>query len=350
MSYRCLIMAGGTGGHIFPALAVAECLEQRGFEIDWLGSHHGLETQLVPQKYRLHKLPIKGLRRASIIAKCLLPWRLLRSVYAALRIIYRIKPDVVLGMGGYVAAPGGIAARLAGKKLIIHEQNAKAGLTNRYLAKIAHQRLQAFPDALPAAMTVGNPVRSSLLTVASCPPEKRLRLLVLGGSQGARPINIALQKCLLDYPDLTQQLQVWHQSGEADYPCLKSCYEEAGLSVDLDAFIQDMPQAYAWANLVICRAGAMTVSEISAVGIASILVPYPLAADNHQYFNALSLSQKKAAVLLPQSEMTATVLRDLLERFIKDRESLVNMGAMARKNCHGDSTAIIADQCCRYLT
>lgn len=343
MTCRCLIIAGGTGGHIFPALAVAEALEKQGCQIHWLGSRHGLETRLVPDKYHLQTLSIKGLRRAGLLAKLCLPWRLLHSVYQAWRIIYRVKPDAVLAMGGYVAAAGGLAARLACKKLIIHEQNAKAGLSNRCLARFASVRLQAFDGALPDAITVGNPLRPALFAINKKPPAQPLNFLILGGSQGARPLNQAVQELLCDGL-LNHDLSIWHQSGEADYLSLKQAYDQSGVSVRLDAFIKDMAAAYGWADVILCRAGAMTVSEIAAVGVASILVPYPFAADNHQYANALFLSQQNAAILLPQSELTAQRLHDLIQRFIRDRAALSAMANSAKKLAVDNSTQRVAGQ------
>lgn len=344
MTKRCLIIAGGTGGHIFPALAVAEILEKNGCEVSWLGSRVGMEAKLVPEKYHLQQLSIKGIRRSGIIGKLLLPWRLFWAIAKAYRMIQRIKPDSVLAMGGYAAAAGGVAAWLARKKLIVHEQNAKAGLTNRYLAKLASTRLQAFEGALPQGITVGNPVRQTLFNLPRAKPSHPLKVLVLGGSQGARPINHCIL-ALCEQWQATHALQIWHQSGETDFDHLKACYQQLPLSVQLDPFITDMAKAYGWADLVIARAGAMTVSEIAAVGVASILIPYPYAADNHQYFNALSLSRAGSAILLPESLMTVDVLTRHLQCFLRDQKDLLKRGASAKKIAFSDAAEKVADHC-----
>lgn len=344
MTKRCLIIAGGTGGHIFPALAVAEILEKNACEIFWLGSCVGLEAKLVPEKYHLQQLSIKGIRGSGIIAKLLLPWRLFWAIAKAYRIIQRIKPDSVLAMGGYAAAPGGVAAWLARKKIIIHEQNAKAGLTNRYLAKLASVRLQAFEGALPQAITVGNPVRQNLFDLPRAKPSEPLKVLILGGSQGARPIN----RCILalcEQWQATNALRIWHQSGKTDFDYLQVRYQQLPVSVQLDPFITDMAKAYAWANIVIARAGAMTVSEIAAVGVASILIPYPYAADNHQYFNALSLSSAGSAILLPEPLMTVDVLTEYLQCFLRDQNELLKRGAFAKKFAFPNAAEKVANHC-----
>ncbi len=346
MKTSVLMIAGGTGGHIFPALAVAEALEKRGNTIYWLGARYGLETKLVPEKYRLQQVSIRAVRRSGIIGKLLLPWRLCRAIFRSYLIIRRIRPDVVLAMGGYVAAPGGIAAWLARKKLVIHEQNAKLGLTNRYLAKLASVRFQAFADTFTqAAKTVGNPVRQSLLAIA--PPQQRyqltkqpLKVLILGGSQGATPINECMQAVWREWM-LIEKFTVWHQSGRQDQEALKVSYRDLPIATRVDAFIEDMAAAYAWADVVICRAGAMTVSEIAAVGVASILIPYPYAADDHQQANARYLADKKAAILMLQQDMHVSEIRGVFHEFLADRRVLLNMAQAAKANACLNATATI---------
>ncbi len=347
MTCRCLIIAGGTGGHIFPALAVAKVLEQYGCHIDWLGSRYGLEKRYVPEKYALQLLPIKGIRRSGVLGKLLLPWRLLSSIYYAWRMMRRINPDCVLAMGGYAAAPGGLVAYLLGKPLIIHEQNAVPGLTNRYLAKFANVCLQGFDGALPNAMTVGNPVRASLMKLQKVPPSKKMRVLVLGGSQGAHAINQCVRELWCHHLS-SADFQLWHQSGAADYADLQACYDKQSFDVRLDAFIDQMDEAYVWADLVICRSGAMTVTEIATVGIASILIPYPFAADDHQLANALFLSNLEAAILLDEADMTVDSLHRLLENFLQNRESLLKMASSAKEMAYDDSAAVVARQCYQF--
>ncbi len=349
---KIMVIAGGTGGHIFPALAVADALTKQGCEVRWLGSSYGMEKKLVPERYPIDYVKVKGLRRNGLLAKLLMPLRMLQAVLRARKIMRAYKPDVVLAMGGYVSAPGGLAARLLKIPLVIHEQNAVAGMTNRFLAKFASTILQAFPDAFPAgidAKTVGNPVRESLSSLSS-PAERyqqhqgALRVLILGGSQGARAINEQMIAVFRDYPN-ADALSVWHQAGSLDYDKVKKAYASLNVDAKVEAFIDDMAAAYGWADLVVCRAGALTVSEVSAVGVASVFIPYPFAVDNHQYGNAQYLQKADAALLLQQDKMDTPTMLALLQKFAASRDDLLVMATKAKEMSKLDAVQQVVDQC-----
>ena len=307
-----VVMAGGTGGHVFPALAVAQHLAQQGVKIHWLGTVNGIEAEIVPKNgFAITYLDVKGVRGQGLARLVLAPFKIMRAVIAAMRVLKAVDADCVIGLGGYVTGPGGVAARLLGKPLVIHEQNAIAGFTNKQLARLATQVLQAFPSAFPASAkvaTTGNPVRP---VIAGLPePEQRyaerngpLQVLILGGSQGAVALNeIVPQALALLASD--QPLLVRHQTGKKQVEQTRQRYQELGLTVDVQPFISDMAEAYGWADLVICRSGALTVSELAAAGVASVLVPYPFAVDDHQTANGRYLSDAGAALLAPQASMT----------------------------------------------
>jgi UDP-N-acetylglucosamine--N-acetylmuramyl-(pentapeptide) pyrophosphoryl-undecaprenol N-acetylglucosamine transferase len=304
-----LIMAGGTGGHIFPALAVAEVLRADGWQVAWLGNPDGMEARLVPRHgFTLTPIRFGALRGKGLFRKLLLPVNLARGFWQAFAALRRIRPAVVLGMGGYVTFPGGVMAGLLGVPLVIHEQNAVAGLANRVLARLARRVLSGFPDVLPGALWVGNPVRAEIARLA--PPAERfagrsgrLNLLVVGGSLGARVMNETVPRGLALLPPEARP-HVVHQAGEAHFEALEAAYAEAGVAAHCVRFIEDMAGAYAWADLVICRAGALTVAELAAVGVPAILVPFPHAVDDHQTANARFLTQAGGAFLLPQTELT----------------------------------------------
>ncbi|MDR3221460.1 MAG: undecaprenyldiphospho-muramoylpentapeptide beta-N-acetylglucosaminyltransferase [Candidatus Accumulibacter sp.] len=311
MSKTLLVMAGGTGGHVFPGLAVADILRGRGWKVVWMGNPDSFEARAVPARgYEMAWVRFAALRGKGLWRKLLLPLNLLSGFWQALREIRRIEPGVVLGMGGYVSFPGGMMAALLGRPLLIHEQNSIAGLANRVLARVADRILCGFPDALPKGQWVGNPVRPEIAGLpqpaarfASRGGATPLRLLVLGGSLGAAAINEVVPKGLALIPE-AKRPTVIHQAGEKHLAALEANYAAAGVRADCVAFIQDMAGAYAWADLVLCRAGALTVAELAAAGVASILAPFPHAVDDHQTSNAKFLSAAGAAVLLPQHEMT----------------------------------------------
>lgn len=346
MSRTLMIMAGGTGGHIFPGLAVADEARAAGWQVVWMGARGGMEERLVPR----HGIPAAWIRaRAArgkgLRQKLLLPMNLLYSFWESARHIRRLRPDAVLGLGGYVAFPGGMMASLLGRPLAVHEQNAIAGLANRVLARVSDKVMVAFPDALKAAEWTGNPVRRDIAAIA--PPTERfagragpLRLLVVGGSLGAQALNEVVPRALAL---LAEKPVVVHQSGEKHVDALRRHYDAAGVSGELVAFIDDMARRYAEADLVICRAGAVTIAELSASGTASILVPFPHAVDDHQTANARFLADRGAAILLPQAELTPQRLAGLVRRL--DRATLLDMAGKARALGKPDAARTVAVRC-----
>lgn len=333
---KVLIMAGGTGGHVFPALAVARELSKDGIEVHWLGTARGIENDLVPGAgYPLYFLDIAGLRGKGWAGLLAAPVRIVRAVMQARGIIKRINPQVVVGFGGYATGPGGVAARLAGIPLIIHEQNAVAGLTNRLLSKISTVVMQAFPGALPAAVTVGNPVRAD---VAALPApaarfarhtDKSLQVLVLGGSLGAVALNNIVLQAMQMLP-AEQRPQLRHQAGKSNAGALQQQYQDTGIQAEVLPFIDDMAAAYQWADLVICRAGALTVAEIAAAGCAALFVPFPFAVDDHQTANARYLADQQAALLHQQNSLTAQQLAEYWQHYAEHKEELQVMAERAR--------------------
>jgi UDP-N-acetylglucosamine--N-acetylmuramyl-(pentapeptide) pyrophosphoryl-undecaprenol N-acetylglucosamine transferase len=341
-----LIMAGGTGGHIFPGLAVAGELRAAGWDVVWMGARGGMEERLVPPHgYRTAWIRARAARGKGLLQKLLLPANLLLSFWESLRHIRRIRPDVVLGLGGYVAFPGGMMASLLGRPLALHEQNAIAGLANRVLATVADKVMVAFPGALKGAEWTGNPVRAEIAAIA--PPEARfasrsgpLRILVVGGSLGAQALNEVLPKALALSPG---NVHVVHQAGERHLEALKAHYSDAGVTGELVAFIDDMARRYAEADLVICRAGAVTVAELSAGGMASILVPFPHAVDDHQTANARFLAEQGAAILIQQRDLVPEKLAALIGSL--DRPRLAEMARRARALGKPDAAGLVARRC-----
>lgn len=348
-----LITAGGTGGHVFPALAVARALRAQGAEVVWLGTREGIEARLVPAAgIEIDYIRIRGLRGGGLLRWLLLPMRLNLAMLEALRILRRRKPAAVLAMGGFAAGPGGLMASLLNIPLLVHEQNAVAGLTNRWLAKLADVVLAGFPGAFGerrGVEVVGNPVRAEILALPA--PEQhragrsgRLRLLVVGGSQGAKVFNDTVPEALRAMPDDARP-QVWHQTGSRDEAMLTEAYRAFAPDARVSAFIDDMAAAYAWADVVLCRAGAMTVAELAAAGVAAILVPLPHAADDHQTANAKFLAGREAAVLVPQAEFTATRLAALLTELGADRARLLLMASSAHAGAVTNATETVARHC-----
>ena len=341
-----LIMAGGTGGHIFPGLAVAEQMRAAGWEVVWMGARGGMEERLVPRHgYRTAWIRAKAARGKGLLQKLLLPANLLVSFWESARHIRSVKPSVVLGLGGYVAFPGGMMASLLNRPLALHEQNAIAGLANRVLAQVSDKVMVAFPDALKGAEWTGNPVRAEIAAIA--PPEARfqgragpMKILVVGGSLGAQALNEAMPKAV---SLLEEKPVVVHQSGEKHLDALKKHYLDAGVQGELVAFIDDMARRYAEADLVICRAGAVTVAELSAGGMASILVPFPHAVDDHQSATAKFLSDRGAAILIQQRDLSAQKLADLIRSL--DRTKLLDMAQKARALGKPDAARIVAQRC-----
>lgn len=334
---RILMMAGGTGGHVFPALAIAHHLQKEGWDVHWLGTKAGLEASIVPKaNIPIHYIEVRGLRKKGLLGWCLAPFRLLLALFQSLGVIYQLKPDVVLGMGGFISGPGGLAAWLLRCPLIIHEQNAIVGLTNRVLSHVADRVLEAFPgafDAKAGAICTGNPIRENLLDLAI--PSVRFkerqgacRLLVLGGSQGALALNQICPMALEKIP-VEQRPIVWHQAGAKHDVLTQAAYTAAGVAAKVEPFIDDMAAAYAWADLVLCRSGALTVTELATVGIGSILVPYPFAVDDHQTANGRFLENVGAAQLIDQSHLSAENLAALFLELFSDRDRLLTMAEAA---------------------
>jgi len=341
-----LIMAGGTGGHIFPGLAVAEQVRAAGWQVVWMGARGGMEERLVPRHgYAATWIRARAARGKGLLQKLLLPANLLFSFWESAGHIRRIRPDVVLGLGGYVAFPGGMMASLLGRPLALHEQNAIPGLANRVLAGVSDKVMVGFPDTLAHAEWTGNPVRADIAAIA--PPEERfrgregpLKLLVVGGSLGAQVLNETVPRALAL---LGQRPLVVHQSGEKHLDSLRASYAAAGVQGELVAFIDDMARRYAEADLVICRAGAVTIAELSAGGMASILVPFPHAVDDHQMANARFLADRGAAILLPQRGLTAERLAELIGSL--DRAALLQMARNARTLGKPDAAQVVAQRC-----
>ncbi len=333
-----MLMAGGTGGHVYPALAIALSLQEHARDVVWLGTHRGLEATIVPAAgIRIEWISVQGLRGKGGLALVLAPVRLLVAVLQSLAVMRRHRPAAVLGMGGFVSGPGGVAAWLTRRPLIIHEQNAVSGLTNRLLARLARVVLQAFPGSFSAranAETVGNPVRREIAELAE--PAVRLagrsgplRLLVLGGSQGALSLNRVVPAALARLPhDIRPQVR--HQAGSRTLDTAREAYAAHGLDVELIPFIADMAGAYGWADLVVCRAGALTVAEIQAAGLAAIFIPYPAAVDDHQTANAAGLRATGAAEIVQETSLTDESLAALLQTFLSSREELLARALKAR--------------------
>lgn len=346
-----LVMAGGTGGHVMPGIAVAEQLKSRGWRIAWMGNEDGMEARLIEGRgYQPAWIRFSGVRGKGLLQSLLLPVRLLRGFVQAWRQLAAIRPDVVLGMGGYASFPGGMMAALRGIPFVVHEQNAIAGLANRVLAGVADRVLSGFPDVLAKATWVGNPVRAEIAALPA--PAERLagrtgplRLLVIGGSLGAAAINEILPQALADIPP-AERPQVLHQAGAKHLETLRARYVEHGVDANCVGFIGDMADAYGWADLVLCRAGALTVAELAAAGVPAILVPFPYAVDDHQTANARFLTTAGAAILLPQAEMTPRRLADLRAL---SRGQLREMAARARDLARPDAAATVASVCEEFV-
>ena len=352
-----LIMAGGTGGHIFPGLAVADSLRNRGVHVHWLGARAGMECEKVPEAgIPLDVVDISGLRGKGAGRWLLMPWKLFRAVAQAFRVLGRHRPACAISFGGYAAGPGGLAARLRGIPLLVHEQNRIPGMTNRVLARLARKVLQAFPGTWDKQMqpeTCGNPVRKSVVDLAAptlrmAGRQGEIRVLVTGGSQGARALNRLVPEALSLLPD-NLVYEARHQAGKGWKKETAEAYRGVGVSADVTEFIDDMAGAYGWADVVICRAGALTVSELSAAGVAAVLVPFPYAVDDHQTRNAEFLVEAGAAVMMPEAGADSKSLADVLEGLMGSRENLLAMAEKARGVSVPDSADRVAHLCFEYL-
>ena len=330
-----VIMAGGTGGHIFPGLATAKALINQGYRVHWLGTPNSMEAELVPQHgIEISFIPVTGLRGKGMGFLLKAPWRLLASLYKARQVLKRHKPVCVLGMGGYVTGPGGVAARWLGIPLVVHEQNAIAGLTNKLLARIANRVLQAFPGAFAdqpgvghKVVLTGNPVRKEISAVQARQPQQPLRLLVVGGSRGALAINELIPSVLQQFGE---QIEVWHQTGKATFAKCQAEYERLGVSGRVAPFIDDMATAYEWADLVVCRCGALTVAELAAAGRPAILIPFPHAVDDHQTVNGTYLVERGAALMVQQKDLDTDSLTSMIKALAENPDRLETMAAAAK--------------------
>ena len=347
-----MIMAGGTGGHVIPALSVAKELKTKGYHVHWLGSIKGIENDLVPDAgYTLHRISVTGLRGNGLLKTLLAPLQIMRALWQTFKVYRQVKPVMALGMGGFASGPGGLMAYLLRVPLVIHEQNAIAGMTNSILSGMATYLLQAFEGTFIAkkkAKSVGNPVRQSIATLLE--PEARLashtdglNVLVVGGSLGA----VAINNVMIEAAALADNnIHVWHQTGKRNYEAVKAGYQAAGVTnVKVSDFIADMAKAYEWADVVVCRSGALTVSEMMAAGVASILIPFPFAVDDHQTANGQFLVNAGAAKLKPQSELNAQNLLEELNHLRENRELLIEMSKAARSLAKPDSAKVVAKYC-----
>ena len=347
-----LIAAGGTGGHIYPALAVADYLLDQGVKITWVGTEKGLEHRVVPaNNISLELISISGLRGKGLINLVFVPMKLVLSVFQAIKIFIRLKPDAVLGMGGFVSGPCGIASFILRKPLYLHEQNAIPGLTNKVLSYFATSVMQAFPNSFKGrdAIAIGNPVRKDISEISE--PEIRMsqrndniRVLIVGGSLGAQALNENVPSAL---SDIAKELQpnVWHQTGKNKCDATIENYKKANIKANVTEFIENMAEAYEWADLVICRAGALTISELASAGVAAILVPYPHAVDDHQTANASYLTDSGAAILIPQSQLIPVLKDSLTELLQAGRTKLINMAKAARELSKPNATQTVAEIC-----
>ena len=344
-----MVMAGGTGGHVYPAIAVADYLYTKGWKIVWLATEGGMENRLIADKpYSKAMMTMRGVRGKGLMGWVLLPFKLMLAFKQSMSAILAHKPDVVLGMGGFAAFPGGMMAKLMGKPLVIHEQNSVAGLANKTLSYVANKVLAAFPAAFgDKATLVGNPVRDDITTLAL--PETRyaektgkLKLLVVGGSLGAAALNDVLPKALATMPE-AQRPEVVHQAGEKHIATLEANYQQAGVKAETKAYIQDMASMYAWADVVVCRAGALTVAELACVGVASVLVPFPYAVDDHQTTNAAYLSENGAAILIQQAALSVAKTSEILQQLT--RKKCLTMATHARVLAKPEATASVANVC-----
>lgn len=358
-SPRILVMAGGTGGHVFPALAVAKHLAEKGWQVRWLGTADRMEARLVPQYgFDIEFIDIKGVRGNGLIRKLAAPFKIIRSIIQAKAVINDFKPNVILGMGGFASGPGGVAGKLSGVPVVLHEQNAIPGMTNKLLSKIAKKVLCAFPNTFGSDVAnvevVGNPIRQELIALGAQIKTSQvdaLRILVVGGSLGAKVLNDVMPAVVAQ---LSKQhsITVWHQVGKNNHTAVKASYQQLGQldTVNVAEFIDDMEAAYRWTDVVVCRSGALTVSELAAVGLPSILVPYPHAVDDHQTVNASVLVDAGAGFLLPQTILNADNLAEKLQLFAENRDELAQMGRKARGVAVLDATQRVADICASVAT
>lgn len=350
MSKKIMIVAGGTGGHIFPGIAVADYLKEQGWQVVWLGTSDRMEADVVPRhNIAIRYIDVKGVRGNGLMRLLKAPFMVIKAIWQARKVMKQEKPNVLLGMGGYVTGPAGVAAKLLGIPVLIHEQNAVAGLSNKLLATIANQVMAAFPSAFdkPNCKIVGNPVRSSVANAKVEKNNAHCNLLVVGGSLGAKVFNDQL-------PDVFKQLAsetdiaIRHQTGKGHLAEVTKRYEKLNLNAEVSEFIHDMDKAYAWADIVVCRAGALTVSEIAAAGKMAVFVPFPFAVDDHQTANANYLVKQNAALLIQQKDMSKDSLVDLIKPFVVDKALVNEMAEKAKAAAKLDATRDVANLCIEY--
>lgn len=347
---KLMVMAGGTGGHVFPALAVAQRLLEKGTQVIWLGTQKGLEASVIPaNNIDIEWISVEGLRGKGLLSWVLAPVKLLRAIVQSIIVIRRVQPDCVLGMGGFVAGPGGLATRLMGKPLVIHEQNAVAGLTNKYLAKIATRVLTGFEHVadLPSnAEWVGNPVRSDITTQRACESDQNINVLVVGGSQGAFSFNQKLAKVFIE---IKQPINIWHQSGKGNSKQVTTSYAQQKVEVKVTEFIEDMAAAYQWADLLICRAGAMTIAECCAAKVPALLIPFPFSAGDHQIRNAETMVSVGAAKMLSNDMIDKPEMVQILSSLLEQKVRLREMGNKAYALHKPNALQSVVDVCEEYL-
>jgi UDP-N-acetylglucosamine--N-acetylmuramyl-(pentapeptide) pyrophosphoryl-undecaprenol N-acetylglucosamine transferase len=348
MAVRVMIMAGGTGGHVFPALAVEQYLEQAGHNVTWLGTRKGIEAKVVPEAgIEIDWLNVTGLRGKGVLSLILAPFMLLKACWQAYQIVKQRNPDVVLGLGGFASGPGGLMSWVLGKPLVIHEQNRVPGTTNRLLTRVATTILEAFPQSYPDeinATFTGNPIRKAMLGISAKPSQGCQNILVIGGSLGAAILNQTVPGALKILSS-EMQLNVIHQTGSTTFDEAIGNYKQVGIDADIRPFIEDMKAVYEWADLVICRAGAMTISELAVAGLPAILVPLPHAIDDHQTKNAEYLSNDDAAILIRQKDLTADSLASCLNELLSDVKKLNTMSMNAKKLAKPEATELVANAC-----
>lgn len=349
---KFLMMAAGTGGHVFPALAVAKALIAGGHAVEWLGTPAGMEQRIVAEnKIPLHAIDMKGFRGKSLLHKLMIPLLLFKSLWQVIGVILRVKPDVVVGFGGYITLPGGLASKLMFKKLVIHEQNSVAGSANKLLAKIANEVLVAYPHVLPNSHYVGNPIRESICALHASNTESQhnqvKNILVMGGSLGAQAIN-EITPHVFKILQEKFELSVWHQTGKNKLAPTHCLYGDDVVNIKIEEFIQDVEAAYQWADIIVCRAGALTVSELTIVGLPAIFIPLPHAIDNHQYFNAKWLVDQQASILIEQKSLTKERLLDELTDLLIDQEKLIRFSKNLKNIAKVEATDSVVTICESY--
>ena len=351
---KVLIMAGGTGGHVIPAISIAEVFRNRNVSVVWLGTQQGIESELVPANgFDINYIDIEGLRGTRILKWLKAPYTLIKAIFQAMIVIHRESPDMILGLGGFASGPGGVAAKIMRLPLIIHEQNSIPGTTNKILAKVATRVLTAFPDTLPRGEWIGNPVRKEIsclqpTLLSRIDRDRPPRILILGGSLGATSINKKIPQAL-SAVEKKYRPEIRHQSGKTNLQETQQIYKDLDLKARVESFISDMAEAYGWADLVICRAGALTISELAAAGVGALLIPYPYAADDHQFHNGKWLVSLGAAYMVKEQDLTDKLLVSILNEWLGNPVKLDSMAINAKKSARLGVAELVADICMEPL-